>query len=268
MKLSFKFNQEKTAYICCGIDDKGFDGEVIIPEVYEGVAVTSIAPSAFSKSCVSSIHIPSTVTEIGMQAFAYCHNLQQVMFDEDSNLDIVDPLAFSGCTKLTHIRLPDKLRVIERLAFNHCVNCVVEIPNRCLVMDPNFEGSMVITYEPDLPPLAPIEQDEFGNKYRLNEMGDGYIVEVFYAKGDVIEVPETFNGRPVVELGRMAFSQNTEAWKAIIPASVKKAGYFPFYACDEMGCAEYAGTVKDWMKMGIYVWFPVQCADGVINCNA
>ena len=197
-----------------------------------------------------------------MQAFAYCDNLAQVTFAEDSCLEIIDPLAFSGCDNLTYIKMPDRIRVIERLAFR---NCTCEFPNRCLVMTPNFEGCKVITYEPNLPPLAPIEQDELGNKYRLNEARDGYIVETLYAKEDVIEVPEMFNGLPVVELGNMAFTWNTEAWKTIIPASVKKAGYFPFYACDEMGYAEYGGTIKEWTEMDIYTWFNVHCKDGIID---
>ena len=262
MNLVFKKKQDKTTAICCGIDDKNYDGEVIIPPIYDGALVDSIAPSAFSKSCISSVHIPKTIKSIGMQAFAYCDNLAQVTFAEDSCLEIIDPLAFSGCDNLTYIKMPDRIRVIERLAFR---NCTCEFPNRCLVMTPNFEGCKVITYEPNLPPLAPIEQDELGNKYRLNEARDGYIVETLYAKEDVIEVPEMFNGLPVVELGNMAFTWNTEAWKTIIPASVKKAGYFPFYACDEMGYAEYGGTIKEWTEMDIYTWFNVHCKDGIIE---
>lgn len=262
MNLVFKKKQDKTTAICCGIDDKNYDGKVIIPPIYDGALVDSIAPSAFSKSCISSVHIPKTIKSIGMQAFAYCDNLAQVTFAEDSCLEIIDPLAFSGCDKLTYIKMPDRIRVIERLAFR---NCTCEFPNRCLVMTPNFEGCKVITYEPNLPPLAPIEQDKLGNKYRLNEARDGYIVEVLYANDDVIEVPEVFNGLPVVELGNMAFARNTEAWKAIIPASVKKAGYFPFYACDEMGYAEYGGTMKEWTEMDVYTWFNVHCKDGIIE---
>ena len=98
----------------------------------------------------------------------------------------------------------------------------------------------------------------------MNEARDGYIIKNVYARNDVIVVPETFNGLPVVELGDMVFTHNTEAWKTIIPASVKKAGYCPFYGCDEMGFGEYRGTVTDWKKMGIYTWFTVQCNDGLI----
>ena len=224
MELAFKYNQDKTTVNCCGIDDKNYDGEVFIPPIYDGAMVVSVSSSAFSKSCISSVHIPNTVKSIGMQAFAYCDNLEQVTFDEDSSLEIIDPLAFSGCDKLMYIKLPDSIRVIERLAFR---NCTCEFSNRCLVMTPNFEGCKVITYELNLPPFAPIEQDDLGNKYRLNEAGDGHIVETLYAKDDVIEVPEVFNGLPVVELGNMAFTRNIEVWKAIIPVSVKKAGVLP-----------------------------------------
>ena len=261
MELKFKYNQDKTGTVCCGMDENNYDGEVIIPKIHNGTMVVSISSSAFSKTRISSVHIPKTVKTIGMQAFAYCDNLSQVTFDEDSCLEIIDPLAFSGCDKLTYIKLPDSIRVIERLAFN---NCTCEFSNRCLVMTPNFEGCKVITYEPNLPPLAPIEQDELGNKYRLNEARDGYIVETLYAKADVIEVPEMFNGLPVVELGNMAFTWNTESWKAIIPACVKKAGYFPFYGCDEMCSAEYGGTMEEWTAMNIYTWFSVHCKDGTI----
>ena len=134
MELIFKYNQDKTEVTCCGITNKDFSGEVIIPETYEGMPVVTIGLEAFSKSKITSVCIPRTVTSIRMKAFAYCDNLQRISFDEGSCLEIIEPIAFSGCRKLTHIRLPDKLHIIEHLAFNHCANCVLEIPNRVLVM--------------------------------------------------------------------------------------------------------------------------------------
>lgn len=266
MEFIFKLNQDKTAATCYGLTDKSFAGEVIIPTTYNGVPVVAIGFQAFSETAISSVHIPNTVTSIGMQAFAYCPNLKQVAFDEGSNLEIIEPIAFSGCRKLSRIRLPDKLHVIEHLAFNHCANCTLEIPNRVLIMHPCLEGcNKVASYEPNLPPLAPIETDERGNKFRLNQNRDGYIVEKIQAVGTTITVPEMFNGMPVVELGDMAFSQNSEAWKVIIPSSVIKAGYFPFYGCDELGYAEYAGTKAQLKNMRIYTWFPVYCNDGIIE---
>lgn len=264
MELVFKKKKDETTAVCFGMDDKNYDGEVIIPSTYDGAIVDYIVSSAFCESRISSVHIPNTVKTIGMQAFAYCENLERVTFEEDSSLDFIDAMAFSGCSKLTHIRLPDKLRVIERMAFT---DCTCEVSRRCFVMTPNFEGCKVITYEPNLPPLAPIEQDEFGNRYRLNAERDGYIVETALAKNDVIKVPEMFNGLPVVELGHMAFARNDEASRTIIPACVKKAGYFPFYGCDEMCSAEYGGTMEEWAAMNIYTWFSVHCKDGTVKAR-
>ena len=262
MELLFKYNKDKTEAICYGLADKSFAGDVVIPEIYNEIPVVKIGFQAFSKTAISSVHIPNTVTSIGMQAFAYCPNLKQVTFDQNSSLEIIEPIAFSGCYNLTYIQLPDSLHVIEHLAFNNCT-CV--IPNRCLVMHPNFEGCKVTSYEPNLPPLAPIEKDEQGNKFRLNQNRDGYIVEKIRVTDTTIIVPEMFNGLPVVELGDVAFSQNTEAWKAIIPASVKKSGYFPFYACDDLCLCKYKGSRDNWQKMRIYTWFPVYCNDGIIE---
>ena len=259
MELIFKQDQEKTAVVCCGISDKEYDGDVIIPETYDGLPVVSIRFEAFSRTNISSVHIPRTVRSIGMQAFAYSKNLKKVTFGEASALEKIAPMAFSGCRELIHIRLPDRLHVIEQLAFN---NCICEIPDRCVVISPNFERCKVITYEPDLPQRAPVEKDKHGNRFRLNDSGDGYIVEKIIAEGTIINVPERFNDLPVTELGDFAFSSNGEAWKTVIPSTVKKAGYFPFYSCDSMMLVEFKGTVEEWRSMNIYTWFSVCCRDG------
>lgn len=262
MELLYWYNENQTIAVCCGIDDMNYDGEVVIPSLAKnGAIVLSIASSAFSKSKVATVHIPRTITSIGQSAFSFCDNLSAVTFEENSALETIEPMAFIGCNNLKNIRLPDKVRVIEQMAFDHC-RC--EIPRGCLIMFPNFEGCKVIEYSPEIPEPAPIEKDELGNEYYLDESRDGYVIKKIYARNDVITVPETFNGLPVVQLGDMVFTWNREAWKTIIPASVKKAGYFPFYGCEEMGLAEYRGTTADWKKMGIYTWFSVKCSDGII----
>lgn len=132
----------------------------------------------------------------------------------------------------------------------------------CNLTDKDFAGEVIT---PDLPLPAPIETDECGNKFRLNESKDGYIAEHIHAKGLGIDVPKEFNGLPVVELGDRAFSGNDEAFRTYIPSTVKKAGDFPFYGCDEMNSASYGGTMAEWKAMNIYTWFNVYCSDGTIE---
>ena len=267
MELLFTCNQEKTKATCRGISAKEYNGDVIIPETYEGMPVISIGYEAFNKSKIKSVHIPQTVTTIEMSAFSYCENLQKVTFYEGSHLEIIETMAFSGCRNLTFIHLPDNVRVIEYMAFNHCVNCTAEIPDRTLVLCPSFEGlRKVISYEPNLPPPAPIEKDVHGNCFRLTQGRNGYIVVKMLAEDDTtIRVPERFNGLPILELGDMAFSQNTEASCAILPSGVTKAGYMPFYGCKEMGYVEYGGTIAGFQKMKLRCdWFDVHCKDGIL----
>lgn len=264
MELIFARDQKKQTATCSGISDKSFDGEVVIPEIYEGMPVVAIGIEAFKGSKISAVYIPRSVVLIGMQAFASCASLARVIFEADGRLDRIAPMAFSGCRALTHIRLPRGLRVIEEMAF---CNCVCEIPVGCMVIHPCFEGCRVISYEPDTVPvpLAPVEEDEKGNSFRLHGSGEGYVAERIQAHDREIRVPERFNGLPVVALGNFVFSRNEGAWRTVIPSTVREAGYFPFYGCDEMGCAEYGGTVAEWKAMGIYTWFPVYCAEGTVE---
>jgi len=260
MELTYKINADGTAATCTGLADKDYDGEVVIPEYYEGVRVVGIGYEAFKGAPITAVTVPKTVTLISMLAFAYCKRLERVTFAEGARLELIDGMAFRGCSALK-IRLPDGLKVIERMAFS---DCAVELPDRALVMEPNFECCRVSRFEPDLPPLAPIERDGVGSSYRLNETGDGYVLIKGVSRGGVITVPESFNGLPVAELGNMAFSGEDEATRTVIPASVRKAGYFPFYGCDDMLYAEYGGTVEEWKSMDIYAWFDVGCSDGTV----
>ena len=266
MEFIFQYNYHKTGAICQGMTDKDFSGDVVIPATYDGLPVVEIAHEAFREMKMSSVHIPATVKSIGSTAFAYCRNLKRVTFDANSELENIGYLAFSGCRELTHIRLPERLHVIEYLAFNHCVSCTCEFPDRAVVMTPCFwDCKKVIVYEPDLLPLAPIEEDESGNKFRLNQTKDGYIVVKMKAKDVDIIVPKSFHGLPVVELGDKAFGGNDEAWHATIPESVKKSGYLPFYGCDELGSVLYGGTMEEWKNMEVSTWFIVICRDGIIE---
>lgn len=66
MEWIFKYNQDKTTAVYCGIDDRNYNSEVIIPQIYDGAMVVSVSSAAFSKSCISLVHIPNTVKTIGM----------------------------------------------------------------------------------------------------------------------------------------------------------------------------------------------------------
>lgn len=60
----------------------GPTGAVTMPDSIEGLPVTSIGDGAFSYHGVSSVAIPSAITNIGSYAFAGCTNLNSVSFPD------------------------------------------------------------------------------------------------------------------------------------------------------------------------------------------
>ena len=99
----------------------GYGGEnkdVIIPPTKNGVALKTIASSAFSDANINSVVIPDTVTEIGSAAF-YNNNLKSIVFP--SGLIKIGSSAFRD-NYLSEINIPSSVTSIGSGAFTD--NCV------------------------------------------------------------------------------------------------------------------------------------------------
>ena len=99
------------------------DGQFIEGDDY---IVTSIADDelgigAFKESeTLTSVTLPNTVTRIGNYAFTKCYNLEQVIFEDGSELESLGICAFNYCESLTEINLPETLNLIGVEAFSNC----------------------------------------------------------------------------------------------------------------------------------------------------
>lgn len=84
--------------------------EVVIPE-----GITKIDDCAFDqRRSLEKIELPSTLVSIGEAAFSECTKLKDVLFHPGTkNLKSIGGEAFYGCSRLTHLDLPD---CIENLA--------------------------------------------------------------------------------------------------------------------------------------------------------
>ena len=77
----------------------GDDAVVVIPEKIEGKTVTRICEGAFRNNTeITDVTIPAGITEIGMEAFCGCVNLERLDFNAE-NCEVYDG-AFLGCEKL------------------------------------------------------------------------------------------------------------------------------------------------------------------------
>lgn len=140
--LAYDFEKDNLAYSVLSYADRTLilegvadytaanDAEYVIPEEleYAGVmwTVRKVAESAFNNynNFIKSISLPSTITEIGKQAFYNCQKLEHLILP--SNIEeIPDQMCF-GCTKLQEISLPSTLKVIGFSAFQRC-NSLTEV---------------------------------------------------------------------------------------------------------------------------------------------
>lgn len=83
-------------------------------------SMTVIGKELFETSCLTSISIPNTVTEIENGAFNYCKSLASVSFASGSTLTKIDDSAFQNDTALTNIKIPASVTRIESYAFAGC----------------------------------------------------------------------------------------------------------------------------------------------------
>ena len=81
--------------------------------------VTEIGRCAFSRcSGLTSITLPSGVTKIGYSAFSHCSGLTSITLP--SSLTTIDIFAFDSCSGLTSITLPSGVTEISKCAFYEC----------------------------------------------------------------------------------------------------------------------------------------------------
>ena len=102
---------------------------VIIPSTYNGKAVTVIENSAFERNTMYSVRIPSSITKLGSRSFFGSWFLESVVFDDKSNLKIIEKQAFYESTKLVSVNIPNGVTIIEKQAFYYCGLLEIVIPN-------------------------------------------------------------------------------------------------------------------------------------------
>ena len=101
--------------------------DVVIPEIVidsssTPYTVTKIDCPAYrnsAKNKLESIHFPSTITSIN-NTFINCIYLKSVTFDTPSQLTTIAAYAFSGCSSLTSIEIPNGVKLISDGTFEDC----------------------------------------------------------------------------------------------------------------------------------------------------
>ena len=227
-----------------------YTGDIVIPETITvggtTYTVTAIGSSAFRESSTStkgltSISIPSTVTEIGHNAFTRCTALTSVTIPssvtticgeafyycsaittltiEGEGLNEVGDSAFMYCKEVTKIEMPSSVTSLGTLCFGFCYKIesltlptnskFTEIPSKCCYCCST---------------LSSISIPE-----QVTSIGD----YAFGGSGTSLYVPLTSVTIPdaVTSIGSYAFAYNAALTSVTIPDAVTSIGSYAFRSC-------------------------------------
>ncbi len=223
-----------------------FSGDVIVPSTLGGYPVARISSLAFQDCTeMTGITIPSSVTYIGDGIFKGCTKLASITVDEnnedyysagnciitreevaytvvagcktsvipdDNSIDIIDRMAFAGCTELTEIKIPSSVAMIDSEAFSGCSKLEkISIPSDILAMaDDAFENCGALVY------------NEYENGKYLGNDENKYVALV-----DVTDTAVTkfkVNGNTEIFISGGAFYNCNNLSDIEIPDSVRSIG--------------------------------------------
>lgn len=125
--LNIGWDSNAEGWVVRGIGDCTAQA-IVIPSVLSNIEgkiynVKVIGEEAF-KNCeqITSVTIPSTITEIYSSAFYNCINLASVTFESSSELTTIYESAFANCISLNSLIIPDSVTQIGEKAFYGCYN--------------------------------------------------------------------------------------------------------------------------------------------------
>ena len=130
--------------VVTGLNNKDYEGDIIVPEYDNHIRVTQIAAEAFA-NCerIISVEIPDSITSIGKFAFFNCkrlktvtlgHGINKIERSAFQNCEALESIelhygipeiaswTFSGCKSLKEVVIPNGVKYIGHQAFADCVS--------------------------------------------------------------------------------------------------------------------------------------------------
>ena len=259
----FKLNEDGT-YSISGQSVNCSCSELVIPNEYNGVPVTSIDEDAF-KNCTSltSVTIPESIKKIGEDAFENCELIRDVYYtgdienwleiDFEGYFDYVDwsnsnPMSYGANLYLdgellTSISIPDSVTSIGNGVFDGCTSLTsITIPNSVTsigqgafmcpsLVSISIPDSIISIDERALPTKFSLQFNEYDNALYIGNEDNPYVV-LIKAKDTNITDCEIHSDTKIIY--DLAFDNCTSLTSINIPDSVTMIGYKAFRYCSSL----------------------------------
>ncbi|EJK58115.1 hypothetical protein THAOC_21783 [Thalassiosira oceanica] len=232
--------------------------KLVVLQLNEGLL--TIGEEAFQDcTALSSVNIPSTVTELGNGAFFRCSNLVDVKLNEGlqtigenafadctalrslylpSTVKELGPHAFYGCTNLTKVLLNEGPQTIKEMTFERCTSLrSVSLPSTTIALDEQAFSECTN--------LASVKLNDglqsIGNRafeicteLRSVTIPSSVIRLGYRAFSDCRNIAEALLNEGLQSIGKRAF-QNCSALQSVtIPSTVTEMGQSAFQDCSNL----------------------------------
>lgn len=224
--LVFTLTDNNSAFRVAGIGTA--QGDIVIPDVYRTLPVTSIADRAFMPTTgnapsITSVTLGSNIKSVGEQAFAGCTELTSVTLNE--GLETIGRQAFQSCSKIAALTIPDSVTEIGEQAFQFCRGMkTLELSSGLTQISANAFNSCSSLTTVNIP----------ANVTTLGEA----------AFGDCRALAEVTIGNGVTEIGPGAFRNCTALTELTIGSSVETIGDNAFLECTSLESVDLPETLK------------------------
>ncbi len=219
-----------------------YTGEVIIPDsvTYSGTiySVTSIGNYAF-RDCagLTEVTIPNSVTSIGKGAFCWCEELVTVNFNATNctQMGNVSNPVFSGCRKMTTLKIGDNVTTIPDFAFFECYSLTsLTIPNSV-----TFIGNSAFKDCPSslISVVVSAENSVYDSRNNCNA-----IIETL-TNTLIVGCKNSTIPNSVTTIGDYAFNNCDSLNMVTIPNSVNSIGNFAFSSCTGLTSVTISNSV-------------------------
>lgn len=184
-------------------------------------------PDAYKCDCYE---IPNTVKNIG-KSFSYCKNIKKLVLN--NQITNIEEKAFEK-SSIEEFVIPNTLTHIGNKAFDLSYG----IKSVKIYGD---ENSYIKTYLSKrtntriafifISQNTDLNTIELQTNYKYKVTPEGIIINKYLGKEKTVEVPDTIENKPVIEIGKEAFISNYELKKIAFPSSTKKIGNGAFKHC-------------------------------------
>ena len=118
--LTFTLNEDGESYSVSDCDELA-EGEIVIPETYNSLPVTSIGNSAFYNcTSLTAIEVPDSITSVGNAVFRGCKEVKSIIIPD--SVESIGNAVFYGCTSLERVEISDGVKTIGNAVFRDCTN--------------------------------------------------------------------------------------------------------------------------------------------------